>query len=144
MSILNGNYFGAKVLLNEIDLNVETEQTVMFEDSLVEGATALWLACAMGSMQLVKLLIKHGANINHSTYDESTPMRVSCYNNRVDIIRYLLSHGACVESPNIDSNTCLMIATFRGHFQVVNYALIKKYSFISRLRFNSFSLDENI
>lgn len=117
--ILTGNYFCAKIIINELEVDLEAGQSILLEDSIVQEATVLWLASAIGCLPLVKLLIKRGANINHSTTGESTPLRVACYNNRVDIIRYLLKHGACVESANSGNNTCIMIAAFKGHFQVV-------------------------
>lgn len=49
--------------------NVDVEMTgkVHFENYIIEGACALWCASAAGHLEVVKCLLNHGADVNHST-----------------------------------------------------------------------------
>lgn len=121
--ILAGNDYGTKLLINEFDIDLDEEHSIVLDGVVVIGATVLWVAASVGNLTIVKMLVERGVNVNHTTGSDSTPLRVACQNNRIDIIRYFLKHGACVESRNKNNNTCLMVGAGRGLFQVVNYYL---------------------
>lgn len=36
-----------------------------------------------GHLNIVKLLIKHGANVNHRTKSQSTPLRAACFDGKI-------------------------------------------------------------
>lgn len=118
--ILAGNYLGAKLLIDEFEINLETEQSILLDGTLVTRVTVLWVASAMGNLSIVKLLLSHGVDVNHSNENLSTPLRIACFSNHLDIVRYLLKHGACVESRNSKQSTCLMLAASKGFFSMVN------------------------
>lgn len=65
-------------------------------------------------MNVVKTLVKFGANVNHATLTNSTPLRAACFDGRLDIVQYLAEHGASVHIANKYNNTCLMIAAYKG------------------------------
>lgn len=67
--------------------------------------------------------MKHGANVNHKTDTDSTPLRAACFDGRLDIVQYLVNHKADVNLPNAYNNTCLMISSYKGHCDVVEYLL---------------------
>lgn len=74
-------------------------------------------------MNVIKLLVKHGADVNHKTDTDSTPLRAACFDGRLDIVQYLVNHKADVNLPNAYNNTCLMISSYKGHMDVVEYLL---------------------
>jgi Fem-1 homolog b len=67
--------------------------------------------------------VKHGADVNHRTDTDSTPLRAACFDGRLDIVQYLVNHKADVNLPNAYNNTCLMISSYKGHSDVVEYLL---------------------
>jgi Fem-1 family protein b len=77
----------------------------------------------LGHLNIVKMLVKHGANVNHCTETNSTPLRAACFDGRLDIVQYLINHKADLNLPNIYNNTCLMISSYRGHTEVVEFLL---------------------
>lgn len=83
-----------KTLLANFNLNLEQEGTVKFDTYVVEGASALWVAAAAGYLNVVKVLVKSGANVNHPTKTNSTPVRAACFDGRLDIVKYLTDHNA--------------------------------------------------
>jgi Fem-1 family protein b len=64
--------------------------------------------------------VKAGANVNHPTKTNSTPLRAACFNGRLDIVKYLSDHQADINIPNMFNNTCLMIASYKGHLDIVS------------------------
>lgn len=51
----------------------------------LDGAPALWAAAAGGHLEVVKLLVENGVQINQSTNTNSTPLRGACYDGHLDI-----------------------------------------------------------
>lgn len=72
---------------------------------------------------MVRLLVGHRANVNHTTITNSTPLRAACFDGRLDIVRYLVEHDADISITNKYNNTCLMIAAYKGHADVVKFLL---------------------
>lgn len=64
-------------------------------------------------MKIVKTLLKAGANVDHPTKTNSTPLRAACFDGRLDVVRYLAEHNANVHTANNYNNTCLMVASYR-------------------------------
>ncbi|XP_075165700.1 protein fem-1 homolog B isoform X2 [Haematobia irritans] len=118
-----GNIIYVKTLLNKYNVDLECECNVIFDGLVVYGATALWVASGLGHLQVVKLLVQKGANVNHNTKAQSSPLRAACYAGRLDIVKYLIDHGADVNLGNKYNNTCIMIAAYKGHTQVVDTLL---------------------
>lgn len=112
-----------KMLLSKFNPDLEQEGTVKFDGYVIEGASALWCAAGAGHLNLVKILVKAGANVNHPTKAKSTPLRAACFDGRFDIVKYLADHNADIHLANIYNNTCLMIAAYKGHLDVVTFLL---------------------
>jgi Fem-1 family protein b len=75
----------------------------------------------------VKLLVEHGANVNHTTKTHSTPIRGACYNGNVDMARYLIENGADIHANNKNNETNLMVSANYNHIHMVTY-LIDEFS----------------
>ncbi|EFN87550.1 protein fem-1 homolog B [Harpegnathos saltator] len=114
-----------KMLLDKFKPDLEQEGTVKFDGYVIEGASALWAAAGAGHLNVVKTLVKAGANVNHPTKTNSTPLRAACFDGRLDIVKYLTDHQADISISNKFNNTCLMIAAYKGHLDVVNFLLDK-------------------
>ncbi|XP_018495772.1 protein fem-1 homolog B [Galendromus occidentalis] len=111
------------LLIYEYNVDVETEGTILFDGFKIEGATPLWCSAGANHMTIVMMLIKFGADVNHSTRSRSTPLRAACFDGRLEMVKLLLDHKADYNIANKFENTCLMIATFRGHKDVVKCLL---------------------
>ena len=51
-------------------------------------------ACRGGHIEIARLLIEHGADVNARNDDYTTPLHLACLNGDADLVRLLLSHGA--------------------------------------------------
>ncbi|XP_050093586.1 protein fem-1 homolog B [Anopheles aquasalis] len=123
VAALNGHDMVVKILLTIAHPNLEKEGCVKLHGELTEGVTALWVAAGMGRLNIVKLLIQHGAEVDHPTRKGSTPLRAACFDGRLDLIQYLIEHKANVCAVNAYNNTCLMIAAYKNFQEVLQYLL---------------------
>ncbi|RZF44658.1 hypothetical protein LSTR_LSTR000610 [Laodelphax striatellus] len=121
----NGHEKVIKLLISRFNPDLEQEGSVKVENYVIEGASALWCAADSGHLNVVKTLVKAGANINHPTLANSTPLRAACFEGYLDVVKYLTEHGANLTIANIYNNTCLMIAAFKGNWDIVSYLLEK-------------------
>lgn len=126
IAAMNGHDYVIKMLVNTFHPNIEQEGTVQIDGYVIEDATALWCASGAGHYSVVKFLVTRGADVNHSTRTNSTPLRAACFDGRLDVIQYLIENGANIHTANKYNNTCLMISAFRGHLDVVSYLLSKE------------------
>ena len=116
-----GNENVIHVLLNVFCVEIEQTGTVIIDKQVVEGATALWCAACDGHFDVVKLLVRYGADVNHPTFTNSTPIRPACFDGRLDIVKYLVDYKADITISNKHNNNCLMVASYNGHYSVVEY-----------------------
>jgi ankyrin repeat protein len=54
---------------------------------VIEGAPPLWCAAAAGHAEIVKFLIRCGANVNKTTLTNSTPLRAACFDGHAEIVQ---------------------------------------------------------
>ncbi|CRL07180.1 CLUMA_CG020165, isoform A [Clunio marinus] len=122
----NGHYDVVQYLLKRCHADVEQCGSVIFDGETIENAPALWCAAAAGHMNIVKLLVRHGANVNSTTKTNSTPLRAAFFDGHYEIVKYLVIHGADIEVANRHGHTCLMIACYKGHYKIAQYLLSLK------------------
>ena len=78
------------------------------EDRSVHYVAPLWCAAVAGRFEVVKILIKRGANINSISDTGSTAVRSACFMTHEDTVKYLVKKGADIFRPNFNGGTCLI------------------------------------
>lgn len=63
-----------------------------FDENDDTGATALILASLKGSIGICKMLIEHGANVNHQNTNGHTPVKYAGSKNHKELLQYLLGN----------------------------------------------------
>ncbi|KAJ8301162.1 hypothetical protein KUTeg_020149 [Tegillarca granosa] len=84
-----------------------------------KDGTALYWASCLGILDIVRLLVLHGADVNSETSWKSTPLHAACDNNHCDIVRYLIKCGANVNETTQNGNTPCHLAAYRGFAEIV-------------------------
>ena len=51
-----------------------------------------------GHLEIVRLLVKSGANVNSTTKTNSTPLRAACFDGHFEIVKYLVEHNAGIHT----------------------------------------------
>jgi len=96
-------------LLEECYADIEQRGTYeVAEDRSRHQVTPLWCAAVADKLEVVRTLIRHGAEVNALSDTQSTPVRSACYMTNIDIVRCLVEHGADIHRPNINGGTCLI------------------------------------
>jgi len=96
-------------LLEECYADIEQRGTYeVAEDQSRHQVTPLWCAAVADKLEVVRTLIRHGAEINAISDTQSTPVRSACYMTNIDIVRYLVESGADIHRPNVNGGTCLI------------------------------------
>lgn len=126
IACLNGHENILDMILKNYKPDLEVENNILFGDEnkkpqMCTHVTVLWVAAAMNNFQMVELLVEHGANVNHTTKTNSTPLRSACYNGNLEIARYLISHGADVRITKENNDTNLAVSVYRKQLPMAMY-----------------------
>ena len=64
----------------------------------VGGWTALHSAAGHGNMDMVRLLVTHGSNVNAQNFRDETPLHGAAYGKNKKVAEFLIKNGARVET----------------------------------------------
>ncbi|XP_064600796.1 poly [ADP-ribose] polymerase tankyrase-like [Liolophura sinensis] len=84
------------------------------------------LAVENGHLQVVKVLLKHGANINAQISIGKfrlTPLMLATDQGHYELVRYLVDNGAVVKQRDRLGRTALIHAVMNGHTHIASYLL---------------------
>ena len=85
--------------------------------------TAVMYAAEDGHVEVVRLLLEHGADINAPSKYGSTAWNFAAWGGHVEVVRLLLEHGADINAQNDDGTTALMSAASGGRVEVMRFLL---------------------
>lgn len=107
--------------------------------------TPLHVAVELGQTEVVKLLLKHKADVNAPSIQNVTPLYFACELGYVEIAQLLIEHSADIET-SFDGVTALGIACANGHVEIarmlidagadVKAADSKDFSLLARAVYN--------
>ena len=83
------------------------------------GFTPLMYACEYGNIELINLLIKHGADINMCSDEGITCMLLAIVNANVDVVKCLIKNGFNLTHQNVQSSY-LTDAAYLNDLEIVN------------------------
>jgi ankyrin repeat protein len=62
----------------------------------MKNATPLYVACQKGYLEIVKYLIKHGADMTICFQNGFSPLHIAAQDQALEVVKYLISKGADV------------------------------------------------
>jgi len=99
---LQGQVKTFKFLLDHgVDVNYQDEQY---------GATALHTSSQGGKEDIVKILLKRGADVNLKSKEGNAPLMAAAFNHHESVVKILLEAGAEVNAQNQADDTALSLA----------------------------------
>ncbi|KAK3600642.1 hypothetical protein CHS0354_031554 [Potamilus streckersoni] len=120
-AIRNGDERQAKSILQQRTCTLDS---VNNQGPQNDGTPLFW-ACCQGFIEIVQLLILHGADINKRTSWGMSPLHACADNNQIEIAKLLLRCGAEVDPLTVNGDTPCHLASYRGHDAIVQ-ALVEK------------------
>ena len=90
-------------------------------DKQVEGQTALMAAVSKGNMEVVRVLLDHGANPNATSADQTTPLIRAAELNNADLVAALMVAGADPGIRNSQLQTASDVAESMGFGDVSDF-----------------------
>ncbi|CAF0749022.1 unnamed protein product [Rotaria sp. Silwood1] len=126
LACLKGHKDVIRMLLHRYKPDLEVLNNIVFGDvnssqQTFFNVSVLWVATSINNFDIVKLLVEHGANVNHRTKSNSTPLRGACYNGNVEMARYLIERGADAHLAKENNDTNLMVSVCHKHLNMVTY-----------------------
>ncbi|KAK3091926.1 hypothetical protein FSP39_023766 [Pinctada imbricata] len=111
-SCIEGNLGLVEYFITECDADLEEKcpYTVVEDNNSTHEVPPIWVAAITGQLELAKILLKYGADVNGMSDSNSTALRASCYKCNLEMVEYLISEGANVNIPNRYGCSCLMNA----------------------------------
>ena len=100
-------------------------------------------ASSDGNLDLVKLLLERGANVNSQNnifYGQTALIRAS-ENGHTEIVKLLSTNGADVNIQDIYGQTALILSSLRGHLEVIKLLLEKGADPFDKNNKNKYPLD---
>src|SRR6266851_3243338 len=83
------------------------------------GFTAQTGAVANNHVEISKILVKRGANVNHRYEGGVSPLMEACLNGSLELVNFLLENGADPTAKTKDEKTPLTFAKEKSHGEVV-------------------------
>jgi ankyrin repeat protein len=87
------------------------------------GRTALIRAAQMDDLEMVKLLVEAGANVDGQDNLGINAFMCACWNSSVDVVKYLRAAGSWMHLSDKDGMTALHIASVRDNTPVMKLLL---------------------
>ena len=107
-SIIDRDHFTISAYGNTDELKVLiTRDKSLLKTSDEHGRTLLYLACKSGFYDMVKMLLRRGADINEVQSDGSTALHAAAYFGHPHVVRLLLEYGARTDVKNSWEQTAL-------------------------------------
>ncbi|MDE2658173.1 MAG: ankyrin repeat domain-containing protein, partial [Verrucomicrobiota bacterium] len=108
------------------------------------GKTALHYAAEYGHLEIAKLLLANGANVNRRDDDKATPLYFAAVGGFVDVARLLLDYGADINARDKAKESPMDGAVFFGHMNVADlfqsFMGIVEYDMADRFRLEATAL----
>ncbi|EHK19775.1 uncharacterized protein TRIVIDRAFT_203361 [Trichoderma virens Gv29-8] len=89
------------------------------KDFVIEQSTPLLCATMNSNMDLVKLLVDNGADVNKSVGRKYTPVYGATHSQNTEIVQYLLSHNANPTLACSLGSTPMHVAAYQGSSEIV-------------------------
>ena len=93
----------------------------MEEDPFKDNATLVHEAARRGYLEILEVLVEHGAVLNGLDGSGNTPLHLAALNKHIDTVIFLVQKGCPLNVLNDEGDTAIRSAVKAGHFDIVRY-----------------------
>jgi ankyrin repeat protein len=91
---------------------------------MIRGAGTL-VACRYGRLEVVRLLLDKGADVQIPNSRLSTPLITAACFGHIEVVRCLLAHGGSdLHARTLHRASCLLMSAYRGYVGIVRLLLL--------------------
>ncbi|CAG7832151.1 unnamed protein product [Allacma fusca] len=116
-NINEDNLIGVRLLIESGQVGVD--------DRDESGATALMTTCHRGKLNVVRILLDKGAEVNAEDSDSWTPLHYAAKEGHHTIVQYLINHGADITHKDDGGWTPLIWACYKGRRETARILIDK-------------------
>lgn len=87
--------------------------------------TPLVMAAREGHLEIVRLLVDAGSNVNTYAGGDETPLMAAASSGNLSLVHFLIEKGAFVDKRLSDNGTALLIAAKHGRSEIVSFLISK-------------------
>ena len=99
----------------------------------VDGLTALHYAAQNGSLDIIKFLVEHGADISAQDYEQSrSVIHFAAENGDIECIKYLTEHEADLLDKDANGATAFHYAVRANNLEAVKFFVTKKLDYTAK------------
>jgi len=99
----------------------------------VDGMTALHFAAQNGSLDIIKFLVEHGADISAQDYEQSrSVIHFAAENGDIECIKYLTEHEADLLDRDVNGATAFHYAAMANNLEAVKFFVAKKLDYTAK------------
>ncbi|XP_045047891.1 ankyrin repeat domain-containing protein 27 isoform X9 [Desmodus rotundus] len=98
----------AKIPANGLGVNMTSQ----------DGSSPLHVAALHGRVELIPLLLKHGASVGARNTNQAVPLHLACQQGHFQVVKYLLDSNAKPDEKDLSGSTPLLYACSSGHHEV--------------------------
>jgi ankyrin repeat protein len=101
----------------------EQDHSILRKPPRSAGNTPLHWAAETGRLDLAKLLLAYGADVNAKNQSSQTPVYFAARANQIEMAKFLFARGAKINARDTSGHTPLYEAALRGHKEMVQWLL---------------------
>ncbi|EGY19779.1 ankyrin-1 [Verticillium dahliae VdLs.17] len=106
--------------LPSVKLLLDNHAVATINDATTEEVTPLHVACMNGHADIVRLLLRHGADSSRRCSTHLTAFGLAVYNGSAEIVRMFLEFGASAEGSDDDDFFPVHLAAQAGHLDLLH------------------------
>lgn len=114
--------------IDDVRQIIKHDKLVRLDDHFLEHGNALQAASKGGYLEIVKLLIAKGSDVNWNGGHYGNPLSAAAYHKHVDVVRYLCENGAEVNTTHSGFCYSPLNAAIEGGSKEIVELLIKNHA----------------
>jgi serine/threonine-protein phosphatase 6 regulatory ankyrin repeat subunit B len=121
---------GAKFSFKDDDINSilqkqnpETLENFIKSGNSVKDFNIYGLAYSNTNLDVIEILLKHGADVNSKSPEKNSPLNASTHNGNLEAVKLFVKYGANVNLQNNKGDTALMWACIDKQAEIVKFLL---------------------
>ena len=99
--------------------------------------TPLHISALNSNIEIAKMLIENGADINSNAKNNLQPIHVAALNNNLELIKLLIKNGANINAKDQFNRSPLHLATFKKNCEIIDYLLNNGADYYETLKFGN-------